>query len=138
VSYLKFEKISFFRRLEGLSENLKPTVEEFVCILSIALVLTFLLSVGFTKTYIYSELSGGISYGFPFESLGKTYEMRWRWMMFNEKGSRRNVTYVAEEVNINGEGLSLNLMTSGLISFVFVKTISRIKEEIYYYRYDKK
>jgi hypothetical protein len=47
------------------------------------------------------------------------------------------VIAIETDIEIVLSGLAMNLMFYALLSFVVVKAFFKIKEEIYYYRYNK-
>lgn len=126
------KKESFSRRLTDIfSDIFQLSGREIVYVLFLAALLTF-----FSTIECLNEESDQpsqttiVHYGFPFESLKKVVTLQIGERSFH--GYIQTVLIIDETVEIIWLALVMNLVVYALLSFVIVKVIVKVREEIYF------
>jgi len=137
------EKENFGKRvIDAFSDFFDFSGKEIICTMFLVASLTFLstfipLGQEIIQPPSLTDLPIIIErFGFPFESLEKVLSFSFGERAF--QGKIFPVMNVDETVEFIWFGLVMNFILYALVSFVIVRAIARVREEIYYYRYDKR
>jgi hypothetical protein len=119
------ERFSTFFRLSG---------SEAVYVVVLTAVLVFFTSLGVVSAEPVPSSAMIIQhYGFPFEIFSKIITLFNGRIIFH--GEIDTVTFMKTTTQFNGIGLVLNPLIYATLSFVIVKAVGKIREEIEYRRY---
>jgi hypothetical protein len=135
--YLKKE--SPVRRFINIfSDFFKLSGNEIVYTLILVTLLLFFFTICFVKVeYDQSPMTITVYYGFPFETLKKIYGFQNGAIVFH--GYVENVTFMAIKANeVTWFGLVINLALYTPLSIFIVKILIKVREVIFYYRYEKR
>jgi len=129
------KKESSARRFTSTFVNFfQPSGKEIICIVSLGILLTFFATVEPLSTEIdHSSKIITVHYGFPSESLMKIYTIQSGGRSFH--GYVSPLWIIRGTVNIIWSGFVVNFVVYAILSWIIVRGITRVMEEIRFRRY---